>query len=120
MNKRVVLIVGMLIAAGVAAFYFYRKRKIPYYDYGKARWAGDVSSENLAIRSSKKPSVKPGDTIEIIQDNSGAAYPQINGTAVVTDTFGPETSWDEKSYWIVVDKDHPGSGPQEPGTYRRV
>ena len=69
MNKRVVLIVGMLLAAGVAAYYFYRKRKIPYYDYGRADYAGNVSSTNLAIRVSKKPSVKAGDLIEIIQDN---------------------------------------------------
>jgi hypothetical protein len=119
-NKKVVIAVGLLLAVGLVGFYMWRKRKHVYEDYGRADWAGDTSKTSLALRSSKKPGVKVGDTVEVIQDNPAAKYKSINGEANVVEVFGPEKSWDKVSYWVVLDKAHPGSGPQEPGTYKRV
>jgi hypothetical protein len=119
MNKRLIVIVGILIAAGAFAYYFYKRRKRPFEDYGRADWAGDTSRQNLAFKLSHKPSVKKGDIIDVIFD-SPSKYPSMEGEAEVVDVFGPEKSWDKQSYWIVTDKPHKGSGPQEQGVYRKV
>lgn len=118
--KKTILIIIIIAAAIGVGYYFWRKRKRPYEDYGKARWAGDTDRETLGIRLSHEPIVEVGDAVEIVQDNDSAAYPQINGTAEVVEILEPSDAWDKKSFWIITDKPHPGSGPQEPGTYKKV
>ena len=117
--KKAIIIIVILVAAGVAAWYFWTRRKRPYEDYGRADWAGETSAKTLAFRLSHKPSVERGDVIEIVQDNSNAEYRSNNGLAEVTHILTPSQSFDNVSYWIVTDKPHPGSGAQEPGTYKK-
>ncbi len=119
MNKRLILIVGILIAAGAIAYYFYKRRKRPFEDFGRADWAGDTTNKTLAFRLAHEPSVKKGDVIDVIFDDV-TAYPSMEGEAEVIEVFGPSKSWDKKSYWIVTDKPHKGSGGQEQGVYRRI
>ena len=118
--KKKILISVIVVATIAIAYYFWRKRSRPYEDYGRGDWAGDTDSGTLSFRLDHEPIVDVGDSVQILQDNDEAAYSHINGIAEVVEILEPNESHDKKSYWIITDKTHPGSGPQEPGTYKKV
>jgi len=117
--KKYIVIIGLLLAVGLVSWYYYKRRKRPFEDYGRSDWAGDTSLANLAFRLSHKPSLKKDDEISIVFDNSKHLYPEMDGPAKVVDILTPDDSYDEKSYWIVTNKEHRGSGPQETGYYKK-
>ncbi len=119
MNRKYIIIIGLLVAVGIVSWYYYSRRKRPFEDYGRSDWAGDTEKENLSFRLSHKPSLKKGDEVSIVFDNSSHLYPQMDGVTTVVDILGPDDAWDEKSYWIVTDKPHYGNGPQETGYYKQ-
>lgn len=119
-NKKYIIIVGLLLAVGLASWYYYSRRKRPFEDYGRSDWAGDTDKKKLSFRLTHKPSLKRGDELSISFDNSAHNFPQMDGVATVVEILGPSKSHDEKSYWIVTDKPHYGNGPQETGYYKQV
>ena len=119
MNKRIILIVGVLMSALVVAYYFYKRRKRPFEDYGRADWGGDTDRKTLSYRVEHKPIVKKGDIVDIVYDNDNIKS-GMGGKAEVVEILTPSQSWNKTSYWIVTDKKHQATGTQEPGTYRKA
>ena len=117
-RKRIIVVVGILAVVGILSWYFWKRRKMPFEDYGRADWSGDTTRQTLSLKTSHKPIVKVGDTIDIVFDNASVKYPSMAGKAEVVQILTPSQSWNKESYWIVTDKPHNGSGPQETGKYR--